>query len=88
MIKDDGEVCIADPAFNMLMRRLTYDPYVPTPATWQYKPWEELQNGTTSREADVYSWASVVYEVSEFRSTRCNVDNSHCADILRQEAIP
>src|ERR1700733_3981393 len=66
MIKDDGGVCIADPAVNMLMRRLTYDPYVPTPATWRYKPWEELLNDTSGPEADVYSWASVVYEVSAF----------------------
>ncbi|KIM79301.1 hypothetical protein PILCRDRAFT_74473 [Piloderma croceum F 1598] len=63
MVKDDGGICIADPAFNMLMRQLTYDPYVPTPAAWCYKPWEELQNNVTGPEADVYSWASVVYEV-------------------------
>jgi serine/threonine protein kinase len=66
MVKDDGGICIADPAFNMLMRQLTYDPHVPTPAAWCYKPWEELQNNATSPEADVYSWASVIYEVSAF----------------------
>jgi len=66
MIKDDGGVCIGDPAVNMLMRRLTYDPYVRTPATWHYKPREELLHDTTGPEADVYSWASVVYEVSAF----------------------
>jgi len=38
MINDDGGVCIVDFAFNMLMGPLTYDPYVPTPATWRYKP--------------------------------------------------
>jgi serine/threonine protein kinase len=66
MVKDDGGVCIADPAFNILMRQLTYDSYIPTPATWRYKPWEELQNNLTGPQADVYSLASVIYEVSAF----------------------
>ena len=68
MIKDDGGICISDPLCNILMRQLMYDPYVPTPATWCYKPREELLNPIPmGPKADVYSWASVVYEVSRAR---------------------
>ena len=48
----------------MLMRSLTYDTYEPTPLTWCYKPHEELLSDTlTGLNADVYAWASTVYEV-------------------------
>lgn len=64
LIKDDGGVCISDPAYNSLMCQLTYDTHVPTPATWCYKPWDELLQSTgISPKADVYCWASVVFEV-------------------------
>jgi len=64
LINDDGGVCISDPAFNILMYQLTYDTHAPTPATWRYKSPEELLNATPmGPKADVYSWASVVYEV-------------------------
>jgi hypothetical protein len=46
------------------MRRLKYDDtHTPAPHTWCYKPPEELLYGIQSRKADVYSWASVAYEV-------------------------
>jgi hypothetical protein len=64
MIKGNIEdICIADTAHNMFMRELTYT-YVPLPASWCYKPPEELMSDSTGPKADVYSWASVVYEVS------------------------
>jgi hypothetical protein len=68
MIKDDGGICISDPLCNILMRQLTYDPYAPMPATWCYKPREELLSAVPmGPKADVYSWASVAYEVSGAR---------------------
>jgi Protein tyrosine and serine/threonine kinase len=64
LIKDDGGVCISDPGFNILMRQLKYDSHTPVPATWCYKPREELLSDTfMGPEADVYAWASVAYEV-------------------------
>jgi len=64
LINDEGEVCISDPAFNILMYQLTYDTHAPTPGTWCYKSPEELLDAThTGPKADVYSWASVAYEV-------------------------
>jgi len=65
LIKDDGGICISDPGFNSLMRQLRYDTHTPIPATWCYKPREELLSDTSmGPNADVYAWASVVYEVS------------------------
>ncbi|KIM79380.1 hypothetical protein PILCRDRAFT_90233 [Piloderma croceum F 1598] len=64
LIKDDGDACISDPCINSLMRQLKYDTHVPIPATWCYKPREELLSDTSmGPKADVYAWASVVYEV-------------------------
>jgi len=64
LIKDDGGVCISDPLYNVLMRQLAYDTHTPAPATWCYKPREELLNAASmGPKADVYAWASVVYEV-------------------------
>jgi len=64
LTKDDGELCISDPALNNLMRQLTYGTHTPLPATWCYKPPEELLDAASiGPKADVYSWASVVYEV-------------------------
>jgi len=64
LIKDDGGVCISDPGLNSLMRQLKYDTHTPIPATWRYKPQEELLSDTSmGPNADVYAWASVVYEV-------------------------
>jgi len=64
LIKDDGDLCVSDPALNNLMRRLTYRTHTPVPATWRYKPPEELlDDALIGPKADVYSWASVVYEV-------------------------
>jgi hypothetical protein len=46
------------------MRQLKYDTHAPVPATWCYKPREELLSDTSmGPKADVYAWASVVYEV-------------------------
>ena len=46
------------------MRQLTYGTYAPVPATWCYKPREELLGAAPmGPKVDVYSWASVVYEV-------------------------
>jgi len=63
LIRDDDVACISDPALDILMRRLRYGAYKPIPATWCYKPPEELRDGTVGHKADVYSWTSVVYEV-------------------------
>jgi serine/threonine protein kinase len=64
LIKDDDGVCISDPGFNSLMRQLKYSTHAPIPATWCYKPPEELLSDTPmGPEADVYAWASIVYEV-------------------------
>jgi len=64
LTKDNGKLCISDPALNNLMRQLTYGIHMPVPATWCYKPPEELLDaGSIGPKADVYSWASVVYEV-------------------------
>ena len=65
MINDEGGICISDPLVDVLMRRLTYDTYKPIPAMWYYKSPEELMHATAmGPQADVYSWASLVYEVS------------------------
>jgi hypothetical protein len=46
------------------MRQLKYDTCTPISATWCYKPPEELLSDTSmGPNADVYAWASVVYEV-------------------------
>jgi len=64
LIKDDGGICISDPGFNSLMHQLEYNNHMHAPATWCYKPQEELL-GDESMEpnVDVYAWVSVVYEV-------------------------
>jgi len=81
-IGDDGGVRISDPAVNSLMRRLKYDDtHTPAPHTWCYKPPEELLYGIQSRKADVYSWASVAYEV--FSGKRPYQGYHHCRGIFK-----
>jgi len=64
LVKDDGQICVSDTSLNYLMRQLTDDTYTSTPATWRYKPPEELLDAAfADHKADIYSWASVAYEV-------------------------
>lgn len=55
------------------MRQIKYHDYAPVPSAWYYKAPEELADPSlVGYGADVYSWASVVYEVSYLIvATRC-----------------
>lgn len=64
LIGDDSRVRISDPCLNFRMRQLTDNTYKSIPASYQYKsPEELLEPSKISHQGDVYSWASVIYEV-------------------------
>lgn len=65
LIGDDSRVRISDPCLNFRMRQFTDNTYKSIPASYQYKsPEELLEPSKISHQGDVYSWASVIYEVS------------------------
>ena len=65
-VTGSGHGCIADIGVNMLIVRATSDGFGPIPPAWSYKAPEELLLGIRDRRTDVYSFACVVYAVSNF----------------------
>jgi len=64
LIREDGGACISDCRLDFNMRQLAYHDHTPIPASYQYKSPEEVLNPCEiSQEGDIYSLASVIYEV-------------------------
>lgn len=55
-------------SLSYFIRQHMHLDYVPVPATWMYKPHEELLLGTQGAQTDIYAFGSTVYTVGHSHS--------------------
>ncbi|KAF7974866.1 hypothetical protein HWV62_11117 [Athelia sp. TMB] len=63
LVADHGIVRLTDVGVSSLVRKHMYTEYTPVPATWMYKPREELMHGIQDTRTDTYSFGSTVYAI-------------------------
>ncbi|KZP14927.1 kinase-like protein [Athelia psychrophila] len=67
LITTKGVVRLADVSLSYFIRQHMHLDYVPVPATWMYKPHEELLLGTQGAQTDIYAFGSIVYTIYSLR---------------------
>lgn len=55
---------MTDIGLNLLLRQADSQNLSTIPSSWMYKPGEELESGMCTIEAEIYTFASIIYSVS------------------------